>query len=177
MRVRLVQRFMIAAVLLTAGAAGCKRSVIANAAPAPDTIVRNDAETMKKLEGVWLLKSSSVSTERGVYSLTSPDSPTVHFRIQDGVMEVREGDAPWSPYANLSLGIEPQCLMMSKADVLGQQRLLPNRYKLEGDTLTIVQDNLYPDVLPDSFELEAISDRQRQINVYIRVEDKPKKAG
>jgi hypothetical protein len=126
------------------------------------------AEELKKLEGTWLLKSSLVASGPGTYSLNPTQGAELVFRISDGVMDMRVGDNPWMKHATLEIGDEPQCLLSSRPDASGQVRVLKLRYKLEGNTFVTVQDNLYNDILPDSFNIESGVERQRQINTYVK---------
>lgn len=128
-------------------------------------------EALKQLDGIWLLKSSVLAGERGTYSLLSSDVGELRFRIKNGAMEMRIGDGPWGSHSTLAIGNDPQSLLNSRADVVGQTRVILLRYKLEGNTLTTIQDNAYPDVFPDSFALDNGVERQRQQNVYTRISD------
>ena len=124
---------------------------------------------LKKLEGEWLLKSSLEVTERGTYPVNTSDNGEVIIRIRGTTMERRAGEEPWVKYASLGVGAEAQCLNRTTSDASGKERVLPIRYKLEGDTLITVQDNLYPDKLPESFDMAAGIDRHRQTNTYVRI--------
>jgi hypothetical protein len=124
---------------------------------------------IKDFDGNWDLKSSAVSTEQGIYPVKSNDG-NVAIRIKEGVAEIRKGNGAWLKYGTFSIGKEPNCLQISKADASGQQRIMKLRYKLEGNTLVTVQDNHFPDVLPDSDDMNAGSDRQRQTNTYAKTD-------
>jgi len=121
---------------------------------------------IKDFDGTWVLKSGAMSTEQGVYPVKTGDGGGVALRIKDGVAEIRKGNGPWTKYGTFSLGKETNCLQSSKTDAYGQQRVMKLRYKLEGNTLTTIQDNHFPDILPDSYDMAAGSDRQRQSNTY-----------
>jgi hypothetical protein len=122
---------------------------------------------IKDFDGSWDLKSSAISTEQGIYPVKATDGAVV-IRIKEGVAEIRKGNGSWLKYCTFSLGAEPNCLQGLKTDSSGQQRVVKLRYKLEGNTLITVQDNIFPDILPDSFDMNAGSDRQRQTNTYIK---------
>lgn len=128
-------------------------------------------DELKNFEGSWLLKSRLESSGPGTYSLNPGEGGDLVFRIHEGVMEMRVGDAPWVKYATLTIGAEPQSLLSSRLDPLGQEKVQIIRYKFEGKTLILVQDNLYPDILPDSCDLQTGGDRGRQINTYERIEN------
>jgi hypothetical protein len=128
------------------------------------------ADDLKSFEGTWLLKSSLMVSGPGTYSQNRGEGEEQVFRIHDGVMEMRMGDDEWVKTATFALGELPECLLSSKADAAGQMRALQLRYKIEGNSLIMVQDNQYPDVLPDSFDIEGGVDRQRQINTYVRTD-------
>jgi hypothetical protein len=149
---------------------GCSSSTTppVDEAEAAAAVERSKAEALKKLEGTWLVKSSVQVGDLGVYSLLSSDSEEMMFRIQNGAMEMRMGENPWVKYATLAIGTEPDALLWTKSDVTGQNRIIQSRYKLEGDSLVTVQDTLYPNVLPDSFDLDAGIERQRQMTTYVR---------
>jgi hypothetical protein len=125
---------------------------------------------IKDLDGLWLLKSSATSSENGVYSTSPKAGNELALKMSEGVTEMRKGKGSWTKYATISLGTEPNCLLVTKPDISGQQMVLRLRYKLEGSTLITVQDNLYPDILPDSFQMENAVDRQRQMNTYVKTE-------
>jgi hypothetical protein len=134
----------------------------------PEPVDNTKVEELKKLEGSWILKSSIEASDRGVYPLNPNESGQTTIRIHEGIMEIRVGDEPWVKYATLAIGDDPQCLLASKPDIVGQQRVLLQRYKIEGNTMTVVQDNLYLDILPESFEITAGGERRRQINTYVK---------
>ncbi|HEV3384820.1 MAG TPA: hypothetical protein VG097_08385 [Gemmata sp.] len=129
---------------------------------------------IKDFDGYWLLKSSTVASVHGNYPLNTKEGGELILRIRDGLAEMRKGEGPWLNYAKLSIGTEPQCLLSSIQDASGQKRVVQYRYKLEGNTLITVQDKMYPDMLPESFDMEAGVDRQRQTNTYVKTEQKEK---
>jgi hypothetical protein len=164
-------RFTLVAIcgLMVGTIAGCAGSTPPPVAPV-ETVEKPRTDDLKSLEGTWLLKSSVVTSGAGTYSRNHGEGAELMFRIHDGVMEMRVGDESWVKSATLALGAEPQSLLCSKSDASGQQRVLQLRYKLEGSTLVTAQDNLYLDVLPDSFDMQGGADRQRQIDTYVRTD-------
>jgi hypothetical protein len=138
--------------------------------PAIDSVEKPKQLEIKDLDGLWLLKSSSLSSERGIYPLNTKGGEEMVLKMRDGVAEMRKGKGPWTKYGTISIGSEPSCLQVAKPDITGQQMVFRLRYKLEGNTLTTVQDNIYPDVLPDSFLMEGVIDRQRQTNTYVKTD-------
>jgi hypothetical protein len=110
-----------------------------------------------------------VASGASTYSAAPSDGEELTFRITDGVMEMRSGDV-WVKHSTLAPGTEPQCLLSSQPDVTGREVVLKLRYKLEGNTLTTVQDALFPDILPESFDIQMGMNRQRQIATYARVD-------
>jgi hypothetical protein len=139
--------------------------------PPPEPPRISKADELKKLDGDWILKSSSLASDPGTYSQNPNEGGEKTLRIRDGVAEVRTGTGPWLKFATFSVGDEPQCLLCSQKDVSGQDRIIPLRYKIEGTTLTTVHDKLYPDMLPESFSMEvAAAERQRQTTTYVKSE-------
>ena len=149
--------------------AGCRESSPSPAVPAEQQ-EKTNSEDLKKMEGTWKLKSSLVSSGSGTYTTNPSQGAELVFRIKDGVMEMRVGNDPWVKHSTLTLGAEPQCLLSSRVDALSQKTTLKLRYKLEENTLVTVQDNLYSDVLPDSFNIESGMSGQRQITTYVRTD-------
>ncbi|HEV3436790.1 MAG TPA: hypothetical protein VG122_05485 [Gemmata sp.] len=164
-------RFTIVAIcgLMGGTIAGCTGSAPPPVAPAVPA-EKPKTDDLQSFEGNWILKSSLGMGSAGTYSLNRSDGAELIFRIRDGVMEMRVEDEQWVKSATLALGAEPQCLLSSKSDASGQKRVIQLRYKLEGNTLITVQDNLYLDVLPDSFDIKGGGDRQRQIDTYVRTD-------
>jgi hypothetical protein len=154
--------------LLTCAYTGCNGTPAPVAIPEP--VEKPKAMDIKELDGYWLLKTSAEASERGIYSRNTREDGELVLRIQNGLAEMRRGDNPWTKYATLTIGTEPQNLQCSKSDASGQQRIIQLRFKLEGNTLITVQDNLYPESLPESFEMEAGTNRQRQTNTYIKTD-------
>jgi hypothetical protein len=166
-QITLVAAFGLAGIAGT-GCNGTSPPAAASAEPAD----KPKAIEIKDFDGYWLLKSSAVASVQGQYPLNAKDGGELVLKISDGVAEMRKGKGPWVNYAKLALGSEPQELLNSKQDASGQKRIVRLRYKLEGNTLVTVQDNLYPDMLPDSFDMEAGIERQRQTNTYVKTEIK-----
>jgi hypothetical protein len=162
-------RFSIIALcgLIGSSLAGCSNPTPASVEPTETPEIDRAAE-LKKFEGEWILKSSVEISPGGTYPVNTSDNGEVIVRIRDANMERREGEEPWVKYATISLGMEPQSLIMTKSDASGKRRVLPLRYKLDGNSLITVQDNHYPDILPDSFDMESGIDRHRQTNTYVR---------
>ena len=142
----------------------------------PEPVEKPKTNEIKDFDGYWLLKSSAVASVQGQYSLNTKEGGELVLRIRDGVAEMRKGEGSWVNYAKLSIGTEPQCLLSSIQDAAGQKRVVQYRYKLEGNTLITVQDKLYPDMLPESFDMEAGIDRQRQTNTYVKTDQKEKES-
>lgn len=141
----------------------------------PPTVIAEPVEKprvpeIKDFDGLWVLKSNTLASEQGVYSVNPLEDGELQLRIKDGEVELRKGTEPWVKLCTLSLGAEPQCLISSTLDASKQTRLIQLRYKLEGNTLTTVQDNSYPDVMPASFEMTHVIDRQRQTKAYVKID-------
>jgi hypothetical protein len=126
----------------------------------------NQAEELKRFDGVWLLKSIQETSGPGTYAQNQVEGDELVFRIRDGVMEMQSGEEQWSRYGTLSLGTVPECLRLAVPDAAGQLRTLQLRYKFEGNTLITVQDSLCPEALPDSFELDKGIVRQLKKKIY-----------
>jgi hypothetical protein len=153
--------------LILSTIAGCRDSTPAPATPEPAGITK--AEELKKLDGSWLLKASSLASERGTYALNPNENGEKILRIHEGLAEMRTGNGSWLKYGRFAIGNEPFCLLCYKMDTSGQERAIPLRYKFEGETLITVQDHMYPDMLPESFEMGlAAADRQRQTDTYVK---------
>jgi hypothetical protein len=159
--------------LMASAGTGCNGSgppPVVSAEPAE----KAKSNEIKDFDGYWLLKSSVVASVQGNYPLNTKEGGELILRIRDGLVEMRKGDGPWVNYAKYTIGTEPQCLLSSIPDASGQKRVVQYRYKLEGNTLITVQDKMYPDMLPESFDMEAGIDRQRQTNTYVKTEQKEK---
>jgi hypothetical protein len=159
--------------LLLCGLAGSAIAGCSKAPPsAPEPPKVSKADLLKQLDGEWILKSSFFASEPGRYSQNPNEGGEKILRIKDGVAEVRTGNGPWLNYATFSIGKEPQCLLCTQKDVSGQDRIIPLRYKIEGNTLTTVEDKMYPDMLPESFEMDAVAsrERQRQTTTYVKAD-------
>jgi hypothetical protein len=163
--------FKLVAIIFFVGlpCTGCSNSNSAPIQPV-EPVDKPKQFEIKDLDGLWLLKSSSTSSERGIYSSNAKEGEEIVLKIRDGVTEMRKGKGPWTKFGTISIGSQPNCLQVAKPDITGQQMVLRLRYKLEGNTLTTVQDNIYPDLLPDSFMMEGVIDRQRQTNIYVKTD-------
>jgi hypothetical protein len=151
------------------GCSGTSPPAVASAEPE-----KTKAIDIKEFDGYWLLKSSTVVSVQGQYAVNTKEGGETILRIRDGVTEMRKGTGGWVNYEKYTVGNEPQCLLSSRLDASGQQRIVQLRYKLEGNTLITVQDNLYPDMLPESFDLDAGIERGRQTKTYVKIEQKEK---
>jgi hypothetical protein len=155
--------------LVGSAIAGCHSS--SPPVPSPEPTGTSKEDELKKLDGSWLLKASALASERGTYSINPSEHGEQILRIRDGIADMRTGNGAWLKYGRFAIGNEPFCLLCYKMDISGQERAIPLRYKIEGNTLITVQDNLYPDILPDSFDMDgAGSDRQRQTKTYAKTD-------
>jgi hypothetical protein len=135
-----------------------------------EPVEKPKVDELKTLDGLWLLKSSMLVSERGVYPINTEEGGQLVLRINNGATESRRGDGPWTKYDTLTLGEEPQCLLSTKVDASGRKRIVKLRYKLEGNAFITAQDNLFLDILPESFDTDAGIDRHRQINTYVKTD-------
>ncbi len=139
--------------------------------PVPPGLVKRD--TLKQLEGIWVLKSASASTPEGVLmaKLDTPNAPKLGLQIKDGY-QIMMSDGKPSPTQppKLELGSEAECLYM-----LGkpEQKPFKVRFKLEGDTLVIVQDMSFQEECPESFDPEKGRNRGRRVLTFTREPQKP----
>ncbi|HEY1186912.1 MAG TPA: hypothetical protein VGE74_04610 [Gemmata sp.] len=144
-----------------------------SAADQPTLSGQAKQDILKQLEGNWVLKSASVSTPAGVgmANLDSPNTPKMALQIKDGYQIMLSDGKPSSTQPpKLELGREAECLY-----VLGKpgQKPFKVRFKLEGNTLVMVQDMLFQEVCPESFDPEKGRDRGRRVLTLTRLPQKP----
>ena len=129
-------------------------------------------DVLKQLEGEWVLKAAVVATPNrvGAANLNAPNTPKMELRITAGTMEmISDGKPVPGGGGRIELGSEPQCLLWHG---LPGQQPYKNRFKLEGDTLTIVQDMAFRGDCPESFDAEKGRYRERRVLTFSRARSK-----
>ena len=144
---------------------------MASSADPPAT--RAEREALRQLEGVWVLKAAVVATPAGVFPFDpkTPNNPKMGLTIRDGVQDMTEDGKPIpNGRATLKLGSEAECLLL---DGRPGQKPFKVRFKLEGDTLTVVQDMAFKEECPESFDAEKGRSRDRRVLTFTRVPQEP----
>jgi hypothetical protein len=162
--------FVLLCGLAGSAIAGCSKAPPQS--PTTEAPKVSKAELLKKLDGEWVEKTSAVAREEGIFTEKPSEEGEKVIRINNGVAEVRIASGPWLKYATFSIGDGQHCLLRSQKDVSGQDRIMPLRYKIEGNTLITVHDKMYPDMFPDSFEMDGATavERHRQMITYVKTD-------
>ena len=156
-------------------------AVLANVATPADPPaapkVDKGREVLKAMEGRWVLKSATAATPE--CTITSVfDNPTVckpGLAIAGDILDMTMKDQPvLGGRSKLTIGTDTECVLMSTIFEPGQtSKSIKCRMKVEGDTLTLVQDMSHLDEYPESFDPKKGRDRGRAITTYVREKPNP----
>jgi hypothetical protein len=143
----------------------------AQAAPVGRGVTKEEREreTLRRLEGVWELKSCVAALPAGPVVLDLRNASKIGLTIKDGVQDSTV-DGKSLGRVTLKLGPEDECLLMC-----GPPELKPHkeRFRLAGDTLVIVQDMAFKEECPESFHADKGRLRDRRILTFTRAPAKP----
>lgn len=145
--------------------------------PIPQKMDEGQA-VLKAMEGQWTLASATAATPECIITsvFDNPSAAKPGVRVTKGVFEMTmKGELVPGSRNTLEIGTDPACLLLTPIVEPGQNpKPLPFkcRIKIDGDTLTLVQDHSRPDEYPESFDPRKGRDRGRAVTVFIREKDK-----
>jgi hypothetical protein len=140
----------------------------ARSAEPPTPKVDKKQDTLKQLEGVWELKSAIVVLPTGSVKVNfdAPNTPKAGLTVKGAFQEMTlDGKPIPNGQATLKLGSEAECLLLYG---LPEQKPYKERFKIEGDTLIIVQDLYFKEECPESFDPEKGRNRDRRVLTFVR---------
>jgi hypothetical protein len=144
----------------------------ARSAEPPAAKEEKKQDVLKQLEGVWELKSAIAVLPTGAvkFDLNAPNNPKAGITIKDGVKDVTaDGKPVLNCRSTIKIGSESECLLLFG---LPEQKPHKERFKIEGDTLIIVQDLCFKEECPESFDPEKGRNRDRRILTFVRTPGK-----
>ena len=127
---------------------------------------RTKQDILKQLEGDWVLKSVIAATPQGVSMVVvdAPNLPKQGLTFKDGYQIItKDGKPISSKHPRLEPGPEPECLLLCGPP---DKKPFKVRFKIEGVTLTLVQDMRFKEECPESFDPEKGRYRDRRVLTF-----------